>query len=324
MEQPDADMAAVLCRIAELRAGQADRYALPFPAARAQLLAERRWWIDGAPAMRSVDDFVVDTGPRRIRCRRYLPSDAQAESPAAGTELVYLHGGGWCVGSIDTHDGIMRALAQACRWPVTGIDYALAPEHPYPAATEDVAEVLGQLRATHGRATRWVLAGDSAGANLAVGEAIRARDAGEPMPDALLLFYGIFYPLRDSASMRQFGDGRFGLSRRVLERYDAAYFGPVADPGRTAGSGTAPGELTGADLGGLPPAWLAAAGLDPLRDDSVDLASALGAAGNACTLAVYRATVHGFLSYARMLPAARAAFADAAAFVHRSLGAAGG
>ncbi|MGD9942335.1 MAG: alpha/beta hydrolase fold domain-containing protein [Burkholderiaceae bacterium] len=307
-EQPTPEMRVTLARIAELREGQGDRYTMPFDESRAQLLRERRWWLEEAPAMAAIEESSYPSADRSVRVRRYVPVGAEQD-----VEIVYLHGGGWCVGSLDTHDGIMRRLAVAARCPVSGIAYALAPEHPYPAAADDVRQALAALRSERSSVARWVLAGDSAGANLALAEAIRARDAGESTPQSLLLFYGVYLPVRESASMRAFADGRFGLSRAAMQRYETAYLG-----GRTPADAASAFPLIGGALHGLPPAWVAAAGLDPLRDDSLELVEALRAAGTAAQLRVYEGIVHGFLSYARLLPAAVEAIDEAAVFARQS------
>lgn len=301
---PTPEMQTTLARLAELRENQGDRYSMPFGEARAQLLRERRWWLADAPAMAAIDDSEIASSGRATRVRRYLPAGADQS-----IEIVYLHGGGWCVGSLDTHDGIMRRLALAAGCPVSGIDYALAPEHPYPAAADEVRHIFGALRAARAPGTRWVLAGDSAGANLALAEAMRARDAGQPMPQALLLFYGVYLPVGESESMRAFGDGRYGLSRVAMQRYESAYLG-----GRSPTDAAAAFPLLDGALHGLPPSWVAAAGLDPLRDDSLALAQALHAAGSPAQLRVYEGIIHGFLSFARLLPAAGQAIGEAAAF----------
>ncbi len=310
--QPSEAMRAVLQRLAELRGDAGDRYAMPFEAARRQLLAERRWWLEEAPAIRTDERTIeVDDGAggrRALRLRDYLPGGA-GEAPA---RIVYLHGGGWCVGSIDTHDGILRRLALASGLPVTGLDYSLAPEHPHPAAARDVRAVLAALRAGAPGGTRWVLGGDSAGAHLALLEALRARDAGEVPVDALLLWYGVYRPVGKGASMRAFGDGRFGLSRAALERYQHAFLG-----------GRPPSEVPDAfplarALHDLPPCWVGAAALDPLLDDSIRLVDALRAAGAHPEWRRFDGVAHGFLSYARLLPDASEAIGAAAAFARRT------
>lgn len=318
-----AEMQAVMTRLAALRSGEPDRYALPFAESRAQLLRERRWWIEDGPPMARVTDRTIESGPRRVRLRCYLPRTLE---PGGAGPIVYLHGGGWCVGSVDTHDAIIRHLARACGRVAIGVDYALAPEAPFPAALEDVDAALDHLAAEGTLTPDWILAGDSAGAHLALLATLGAReraaetDSRWRLPAALLLFYGVYFPVRQTASLQWFGAGDYGLSLAALERYQAAFLGGRAAaevPAAFIASERLRPVPSGASLPlqPLPPVWLAAAGLDPLLDDSLELAEALAAAGSPHRLRIYPAVIHGFLSYTRMLGAARAAFDDAAAFL---------
>ncbi|MGE0796671.1 MAG: alpha/beta hydrolase fold domain-containing protein [Lautropia sp.] len=328
-ETMSAEMQAVMARIAALRAGQPDRYGLPFAESRLQLLRERRWWLEDGPAMARVSDRFITAGTRTVRLRCYQPP---APDPDRAGPIVYLHGGGWCVGSVDTHDAVIRHLARACRRAAIGIDYALAPEAPFPAALEDVDAALEHLAAEGTLAPDWVLAGDSAGAHLALLATLAARErppaatGGWRLPSALLLFYGVYFPLRPTSSLQRFGGGDYGLSLAALQRYQSAFLGGLT-PEQAPGAFVARERLQQAPASGpehgsgrtslppLPPAWLAAAGLDPLLDDSIELARALADAGSHHQLRVYPAVIHGFLSYTRMLGTARAAFEDAGAFL---------
>ncbi len=322
-ETPSPQMQAVLARIAALRTGQGDRYAMPFAESRAQLLRERQWWLEGAPPMARVSDEWLNTDAGTIRIRQYQPEDGlRAESTEDAGPIVYLHGGGWCVGSIDTHDGVIRHLARACGRTAIGIDYPLAPESPFPAALDAIDAVLAKLAAAGRLNGDWAFAGDSAGAHLALLLTLAARRRPAPatwtLPGALLLFYGVYYPIRPTASLRRFGGGAFGLSTVALERYQAAFLaGRSAD--RVAEAFVRNDDLRDPegrhDCRPLPPIWLAAAALDPLRDDTLDLADALTAVGANHRLRIYAGVIHGFLSYTRMLEPACTAFTDAATFM---------
>jgi acetyl esterase len=300
----DPEMAAAMARMREIAAGLPDRYSLPFDEARAQLAMERRWWCEEAPRMAAVTDAAIDVTGRAVGLRRYRPGGS-----AIGPVIIYLHGGGWCVGDNDTHDGIQRHLAAASGVDVVGVAYSLAPEHPFPAAVEDVAAAVSHLTT---RGEPFVLAGDSAGANLALVEAIRRRDARLRAPAGLALFYGAFGPLRLDGSGAAYGSGEFGLSIAAQRRYLDAYLGsrPTDDVRAYPMHDT---------LDGLPPALLVAAQLDPLLDDSLEMATRLGAAGNAMRLEVYDGVVHGFLSCTRMVSRARDALLSAGTFAVRCL-----
>ncbi|VTU23252.1 Acetyl esterase [Variovorax sp. PBL-H6] len=304
----DPAMAAILerQRAAALREGPVvDRYELPFAEARAALIGERRRSHTGLPAMHAIDEESCRVEGRAVGLRWYRPT-AQADASL----IVYLHGGGWCVGSNDTHDTVLRHLAMASGMPVCGIEYSLAPEHPFPAATRDVRAVVDLLSTeTRRHGGRLVLAGDSAGANLALVEAMRRRDEGaSPDIAALLLFYGVYGPLSDRGSVAAYGGGEFGLSAKVQQRYLGAYVPKGADIGDPRIH-----PLLGR-LDGLPPAWLLAAGLDMLLDDSVDLHRALQAAQVSAELRICPGVPHGFLNHAGALPAARHCLMEAGRF----------
>jgi acetyl esterase len=251
--------------------------------------------------MQAIEASALQVAGRQVGLRWYRAGPASA----GAVPLVYLHGGGWCVGSNDTHDTVLRHLAAASAMPVCGVDYALAPEHPFPAALEDLRAVVDMLLARH---PRLVLAGDSAGANLVLVEAMRRRDAGAAEGiAALLLFYGVYAPMGEGGSCAAYGDGEFGLSIAAQRRYLGAYLP------RPAGEDPRVFPLLGR-LDGLPPAYLLAAELDLLFDDSVRLHHAMAAAGSRSVLRVCRGMNHGFLNHANALPAAAAALREAGAF----------
>ena len=195
--------------------------------------------------------MLLEAEGRSIPVHVYRPDGATDERV-----LVYLHGGGWCVGSPATHDNIVRRLATGLACPTWSVDYALAPEAPYPAGLLDSAGgVRAAAREHPGR--RLIVAGDSAGANLALDAALRLRDENGPAIDALLLFYGVYTDRVDDASMAAHGDGRWGLSREAHERYLSAYRGDTR-PAFALDDAVA--------LTGLPPTWLTVAELDILHD----------------------------------------------------------
>ena len=207
---------------------------------------------------------------------------------------------------------ILRRFAHASGATVIGVDYPLAPEHPFPAAARATGAVVDALLRDAPSGCRFALAGDSAGANLALVEAIRRRDAAAPAPACLLLYYGVYGPHRRTRSVARLGDGRYGLSAQALRRYEDAYLGgrPAADP--------AAFPLL-ACLERLPPTLLVAAELDPLLDDSRALQRRLRRAGSRVALRREPGLVHGFLSYGRMLPQVDASIDEAAAFLQGSL-----
>ncbi len=227
--------------------------------------------------------------------------------------LLYLHGGGWVFGSTATHLGAMAQLAELTGLTVVGIDYGLAPEAPFPAGLNDSAWAwrwLSAQREALRLSAPWFVAGDSSGANLALALLLDLRNAGEPLPDAGLLFYGVYAPDHATESHRLCGQGQFGLTTEKMTWYRKHYLsGERSDP---LDHRAAPGY---ADLAGLPPLFINAAGLDPLRDDSVHVAQRLAEAAVPFEFRIYQGVVHGFMQMSRELPEALAAFKDAATFM---------
>ena len=274
-------------------------------AQRAAYAHERAFWNAIKPSLEDIETVSIPGPGGPLACRLYRPS-LKRGLPA----LLFFHGGGWVVGNLDTHDRIMRLLAEKSGVLVLGIDYRLAPEHKFPAAHEDA--LAGLRHAIHHGADwgidpeRLAVAGDSAGANLAVAGCL-GLDATERRAVRLqLLYYGAF-GLTDSPSLRACGDASYGLTGADMARYRQHLMrspADLADPRLN--------NLAG-DLRGLPPAFIAAAELDCLLDDSHALVGALEKAGVPHQLTTYRGVLHGFLHYSRMLDAAMRAIDESAA-----------
>lgn len=292
-----------------------DMRALPIAVARQTFEDNQRPWVHcPVPTGPSVDLALPGpAGP--IRARLYRP--AGAASPPPGV-VVFAHGGGWTFGSIETHEGTARTLAGLSGCAVLSVDYRLAPEHPFPAPLDDVlaavAFVQGGGLGEGVDGARIALAGDSAGANLALGALLALRDAGRPMPVTATLFYGCFAPLFDTQSHRRFGDGTYLLGSANMRWYWANFLGNDDFDGAPAHAA----PLT-ADLAGLPPLYLNAAGLDPLLDDTLMLSARLAEAGVRHRFDLWPGVVHGFLRLARELPPAMAALEAAAAHLRGTL-----
>lgn len=308
-------MVAVLERQAEITPGAKKVHELAPEDARRQYLVGRRYWGADAPEVGGIVDTAVGGPAGDIPVRIYLPGD---ERPLPA--LVYIHGGGWLVGNLDSHDKIMRLLALGSGAAVVGVDYRLAPEHKFPTAIEECLEVVEHLR-DHGAEwgidpRRLAIGGDSAGANLSIAVALALKDSDPDLLSLLLLVYGVF-GLRDSPSRRVFGERRDCLSNRDMEYYYDCYVrGPEDrhDPRL---------DVLSADLSGLPPAFISAAAMDLLLDDSIAMKARMDEAGVASTLKIYDGVLHGFLHYTSMLDAANEAIGDAAravreAFVHET------
>ncbi len=306
----DPQMIQVQAESQRLNAGRPVPAADDVAALRAAYAHERAFWNAIRPALPAVEALSLAGPAGPIACRLYRPALA-ASLPC----LVYFHGGGWVVGSLDTHDRIMRLLAEKSGALVLGVDYRLAPEHKFPAPHEDALAALRQaIRNGHdwGIDTRRVaVGGDSAGANLALAACLGLEAQERAAVRRQLLFYGCF-GLTDSASLRACSDAAYGLTGADMERYRAHLMRSPADL-------TDPrlNNLAG-DLAGLPPAFLAAAELDCLLDDSRAMAARMASAGVAHKLTVYPGVLHGFLHYSRMLDAAMRALDDAAAALRQA------
>lgn len=246
------------------------------------------------------DDMVVgDGGPIRIRI--YRP-----EGDGLLGCLVYFHGGGWVVGNLDSHDAIAAEIAHRSHAVVVTVDYRLAPEHRYPAGHEDCWRVLSTVEAspeTFGvDPGRIAVGGDSAGANIAAGLAVRARDRGDLMIAGLVLIYGAFGGSENLPSYTECSDAPM-LTTADMHAYHQLYFGSDQVPNDPLA-----GALNALNMDGLPPAFIQAAEYDPLRDDSLELARRLGDAGVPVELHVESGLVHGFLRSRHVTKKGAAAF----------------
>lgn len=227
--------------------------------------------------------------------------------------ILYLHGGGWCFGSLETHERIMRDLALETGRAVVAVDYRLAPEHSYPAGLDDCAAAWAWLQGHLGE-TRFprpvAFAGDSAGAHLALALALREQARGGAAPDALILLYGAFGDDFDTRSYLRFAQG-YGLTRQRMINFFRWYAGEAdrADPC------LAPLKASDADLARLPPIYLNAAGLDPLLSDTLALVARLERLGHPHAFALHEGLHHGFHQMSARLPAAREAVAQIGAWL---------
>lgn len=238
--------------------------------------------------------------------------------PESGTlpGIVYLHGGGWVAGSLATHDGAAAALARDANAVVASVQYRRAPENPYPAPNDDAYAALAwfhaNARALDVDPRRIAVAGDSAGAHLALGCAIEARDRGGPAIAFQLLIYPVVAPEFDTSSYLAHAASPT-LTREDMQGYWRAYLPPESDDG---GARAVPARDT---LAGLPPAHIVVAELDPLRDEGVGLVDRFAKAGVHASLVEAKALPHGFLRAAPYAAAARAAQAALGAAARAAL-----
>ena len=266
---------------------------------------------EGSVPLRRERDLTLPGPHGQVPCRLYLPDDA--EKPPL---IVYAHGGGFMQGSLPSWDAMLRELVRQSGVAALSVDYKLSPEHRFPVAFEEMLAML-RLAAREGSEfgidpTRLAAGGDSAGANLALAAAIAARDAGERALRFQLLIYGCFSTDTESASWQRFGQGA-GLSQTQMRWIWETY---LERPEQQKDWRAAPML---ADLAGLPPAHLIVGNLDPLLDDSHQLAARLQEAGVTFELKVYEGLNHGFIRYGRLIAAARRAVGDCAAALRRAL-----
>ena len=257
--------------------------------------------------MGRVSEIEIPGPAGTIPARLYVPP---APAPAEPLPLlVYYHGGGWVIGDLETHDAPCRFIAANAGMQVLAVDYRLAPEHPFPAASEDAfAAYAWATDCPDGltmAADRVAVGGDSAGANLAAAVCLQARDATAPPPGMQLLIYPVTECSRELPSRRLFREG-FLLTRRDMDYFEDRYLPPGTDRSDPRVS-----VLQADDLGGLPPAYVATAGFDPLRDEGEAYAERLQQAGVQVALRRHPGLVHTFANLTAICPSARQAMLEA-------------
>lgn len=257
----------------------------------------------GGPAAPQVGE-VTEHRIAGVRVRDYRPEGEPATTGAhaAGSPVVlYVHGGGWVTGSLDSHDPTARYLCRNGQVRVISVDYRMAPEHPHPAPLDDVTAVV--TAALDGRIpgvdpAKVVVAGDSAGGHLATATCLRLKQEGKTQPALQMLFVPVT-DQRETAevmashrSRREFATGRY-LTAAHMEWYDRRYLGDLDAEGRRD---PLISPLLAGDLTGLAPAYVAVAGHDPLRDEGEDYAVRLAEAGVPVTVRRHRGLVHPFVN----------------------------
>lgn len=260
------------------------------------------------PALRSVSDRTVPGDGGEIPLRLYTP-EADA-GPEGLPVLVFLHGGGWIFGDIETHDALCRLLAHQAACLVVSVDYRLAPEHKFPAALDDSLAALDWVAAhaaeVGGDATRIALGGDSAGGNLAAAACQVLRDRSGPNIVFQLLIYPAVDFTADMVSPRSHGAG-YGLSDAAIGWMRECY---LNDPFDAIDPRASPAMAK--DLSGLPPAFIQTAEFDPLHDEGKAYADALRAAGGTAIHINYPGMIHGFMRMGALVDDAAVAIDDAA------------
>jgi acetyl esterase len=284
---------------------------LPIEEARRVAEEVRAPWRADGPRMARTVEHSVPVSSGLLRVRLYDPG-----VPAPAPALIYLHGGGFILFSIDTHDRLMREYASAGDFAVLGVDYPLSPEARYPTALDQIVDLVDWLNAGGAEIlgidpVRLAIGGDSAGANLSVAAALRLRDRGASgRLKGLLLNYGAFAMDCSDEAEARYGGPDAVLQRAEMNHYYESYLGAegVAEPEPYAAPLIA-------DLSGLPPAFLAIPECDILAEQSYAMADRMTRAGVDVTSIVYRGATHSFLEAMSVAEVARRAILDGAGWV---------
>ncbi len=275
--------------------------------------AARAIWNEGGPQMAVQRDVTVPGPFRDVPMRLYKPTD----TPGLPV-FVYLHGGGFKLGNQISNDRQMRELAQVWGGAVISCDYVHVPEHRFPDPVIEVAAVIEGLAENGGD---WGIDGDaivvggaSAGASVAFGAAFELRGRRPGLVKGVVSIYGVLDDNLDSESMRELGGGDFFLqSAHVAQIYDDYMGDADRDDARAF--------AVKGDLAGLPPAFIAAAELDPIRDDSLLLAERMAAAGQPHRLKVYPGVMHTFFVHSNAIDQGKICIGDIADFLRETVGA---
>lgn len=263
------------------------------------------FWSEGAPEVPFEDTTYPGAMGQPQRARLYR---GDPDAPV----LLYIHGGGWCGGSIELNDPATRGMVHESGWNILSISYRLAPEHPYPAGLNDCLAAIRWLRAESGalglREEPIALGGASAGANLAMAAGLEL-DPTEV--SGLILFYGVFGHDVNTDSYRTYRNGPGLTQERMIEIFS------LYDPEHLRGGDPLIAPLNAKSLTGLPPACLIAAEHDVLLDDSRRMAKRLTEAGVDVEFYVEPGVTHGFINRGRLVPSARQSVGRAAAFLKR-------
>ena len=251
--------------------------------------------------VKSTEDITYPAAEGDLRARVYRP---EADGPVP--TVLFLHGGGYVMGDIDTHEDQARLLCNRLGAVVVSVDYRLAPEHPFPAGHLDALAayrwVVDHVATLGGDPSRIGVAGDSAGGNLAAGVAHHARDHGLPLKAQLLIYPGIDFTEDEDAHPSRLENGEgFLLTVDDMHWFREHYKADATDPRAS---------VILAELEGVAPAIVATAEYDPLRDEGVAYAQLLEKAGVAVRQTTYPGMIHGFFGLGLISPGAQQANED--------------
>jgi acetyl esterase len=272
--------------------------------------------VSGPPRpMARVENLSIPGPGGEMAARLYVSLGApQPPQPL----LVYFHGGGWVIGGLDTHDGVCRFLADHGGCRVLSVDYRLAPEFPFPLPVEDAVAAFAwaheHAAELGGDPERMAVGGDSAGGNLSTALCLQNRDAGNPQPAMQLLLYPVTDAVGGQQSRDTFAEG-FLLTRADMEWFENHYIPDRIDDDEPRAS-----MMRAADVSGLPPAYVATSGFDPLRDEGEIYAARMREAGVRVVLQRHSTQIHGFANLTAICPSARTAMLEVAGALRMGLG----
>jgi acetyl esterase len=265
--------------------------------------------------MARVEEMTIPGPGRAMPARLYVALGAPGPPQPL---LVYYHGGGWVIGDLDTHDSVCRFLAEHSGCRVLSVDYRLAPEHPFP---EPVDDAVAAFAWAHEHAAglgadpeRMAVGGDSAGGNLSTALCIQNRETGSPQPAMQLLLYPVTDAVGDQQSRDTFAEG-FLLTREDMKWFEDHYIPEGIDEADPRAS-----MMRAEDVSGLPPAYVATSGFDPLRDEGEIYAARMREAGVRVVLQRHPSLIHGFANLTAICPSARSAMLEVAGALRMGLG----
>lgn len=283
-----------------------------FPEARRIAEQVRAPWTRGGPVMARTTEKSVETPHGSVRIRVLDPFD-NGLRPA----LVYLHGGGWTIFSIDTHDRLMREYAGRAGMVVVGVDYSMSPESRFPRAIDETVAVVRWLR-EHGTDVgvdpgRIAVGGDSAGAAMTIATCMKLRDENEPNAvRAMLLNYGAYDATCDNESYRRYGEGGYMWGPGEMAAFWRNYLGDTPNTNPLACP-------IHADVRGLPPAFSAVPDCDVMYEESMQMIEKLRRAGVRSHVAIYAGATHSFLEAVSIARISDRAFTEASRWLYDTL-----
>jgi acetyl esterase len=287
---------------------------LPVEQARAELTRQQAL-VGGNQPIGALRDLEVDGAEGPLRARLYTPTERLGADPVP--TLMFIHGGGWMYGDLESHDPSCRFLAEQSGVQVLAIDYRLSPEHKFPAASEDCKAAYRWLvehaDEVNADPTRLAVGGDSAGGALSASTAVWAAEQGLPLAYQLLIYPGTDW-LERTESRRLFSQG-FILTQLFMDNAEAAYFEPGADKGVPDASALRRVVFPES----LAPAYVITAGFDPLRDEGEAYAELLAKQGFEVETTRYPSMVHGFLHFVGAGREAKSYVAEIADRLRRAL-----